>query len=103
MRKMILICDTGYCGTTSTEGYLVTDEQYSDYVTCVDYCEMDEFAAEQAYNNAIQYGIEYGSEDPGDDNDEYDDLVYSDDISGTWETYNPVIHGPESQFVWDTL
>ena len=105
MRKMILICDTGYCGTTSTEGYLVTDEQYLDYVNCAESCDMDNFADEQAHNNALQYGIEYSSGDPDeyDEYDEYDDTMYSDDIYGIWETYNPVTHGDESNYDWKVL
>ena len=97
MPKMILRCETGYYGTESVEGYIVTEAQYSEYINCVEPCDMDTFGQDEALNNALAYGIlpepTHSSPDP--------DFEYSDDISWHWEDYDPVIHGAEYKFTWE--
>lgn len=90
MRKIVITCHTGQCGSDSHEFYEVSDDMTED--------DLNLMADECARDNAEMYGIYPESdrvayEADGDTEDEqYGSNEYSDNIEGYWEDYDPEKH-----------
>lgn len=84
MKKIVFFYDAGMAGTNTAE--LV---EFPDDVTDE---ELDSYAWEGALSWAEHFGVYPESSRPFGDEEENEDDIYSDDIDGYWELYDPAKH-----------
>lgn len=81
MRKLIIKCYTGYCGSDTHRALLVDDHA------------SDEEISEEAYQIAIENAESYGIYPyPNYEEDMEDGVDYTENIEASWEDYEPSKH-----------
>lgn len=110
MKKVILRLDCGI-GMHSADSYLVSEEDWAIYKSATNILAED-FLAQVAWDEAVQFAESYGIYPESDRLEEFDEEQesygrdeYSDAIEGWFEEYNPDEHdgliiGSQTEWHW---